>query len=242
MEMAYGNVMAGWGVKARGLWGCLLCGVVIGWSTCVWAQSSGHLPSAAGQDAEDAADLADASADSPVLRALSASARKALAERPVLADGRTDAAAKSASPPAATKPERSLAEDARSAIKDVAVQSGAVDAKDFLNSELGLDKPADSAGEIPPESRRALHPSGNGGAENTGNVSPGAQGQPKLNEEQISFLASALVREVVPWAIGGAVLLASIQGIRLVLAYARRKNERKRKYRKSRSASRHRRT
>jgi hypothetical protein len=212
------------------LWrGVLWAALGLGCSLSVWALPAGHVPAAPVHDAEEAADLADASADSPVLRALSASARKALADKGAV----PDVPAKPASTPVAAKPERTLAEEARSTAKDLAVQSGVVGAKEFLNAELGLDKPADASADALAENRRAMRQSATGGGDSADNALPGNPHLPKPDEAQISFLASALVREVMPWAIGGAALLASIQGIRLMLAYAQRKNERKRKFRRT---------
>ncbi|WP_295959262.1 hypothetical protein [Rhodoferax sp.] len=187
-------------------------------------------------DAQDAADLADASADSPVLRALSAMQAMATADKTATSDARTDAAQKPASPASASKSApSSLGETLHGAAKDMAVNTGALEAKQYLSTEFGMDRAADTNADSNVLRRRA-----NGGAseDNANNAPPRSAEQMKLDEEQASFLASALMREVVPWAIGAAVLLGCLQGLRAMLVFSRRQAERKRKHHKSSSASR----
>ncbi|MBC7680792.1 MAG: hypothetical protein H7172_00525 [Ferruginibacter sp.] len=186
-------------------------------------------PDALALDALEAADLADASADSPVQRALSALSLKASGGKTAARDTREDAAQKAAIPASAsTSLPPSLAESVHVAAKDFAVQTGAVNAKQYLAEELGLDKTpsndADADG-IQLLRRRTIDNS----------APPRTAEQLKLDEEQASFLASALVQEVIPWAVGAAVLLGSVQGLRAMLAFSRSRTVRKRKYRKSRS-------
>lgn len=166
------------------------------------------------QDAADLADLADASADSPVQRALSAIPLKT-------------SAGKTASLELDSKlPATPLHESMRLAAKDLALNMGAVDAKQYLREELGLDNTLAAATDgdgIPALPHRA----------SDNNAPPRSAEQLKLDGDQASFLALALVQEVLPWAIGAAVLLGCVQGLRLMLAFSRRRATRKRKYRKS---------
>lgn len=190
------------------------------------------LSSGTSQDAREAADLADAHSDSSVLRALSAMPVKAAASEP-RADAIPHGAQKPASAASASQANaRPLGETLHTAAKDLAVNSGALDAKNFLSTEFGSDKSADANAETNVLRRRA---NGDANAEepNPHNAPPRSAEQSELDEEKASFLASALVREVTPWAIGAAVLLFCAQGLRVMLAFSRRQSERKRRYRKS---------
>nr|WP_315246731.1 hypothetical protein [uncultured Albidiferax sp.] len=189
------------------------------------------------QDAQEAADLADAHSDSPVLRALSAMPVKASADKAVASEPRSEAtqsaAPNPANPASASKSNpRPLGETLHTAVKDLAVNSGAMEAKHLLSTEFGSDKATDANAETNVLRRRA-----NGDTNSEDPNSPNAQSrspeQTQLDEEQASFLASALIREVTPWAIGAAVLLCCAQGLRAMLVFGRRQTERKRKYRKS---------
>lgn len=209
----------------------ILCAVVgVGGCLSAGAASSASLLPATTQEAQDAADLADASADSPVQRALSAIPVKASADKPTAA-APTDTVQKPASPASAPKPApTSLGETLHVAVKDAAVQSGAIEAKQYLSTEFGSDAAADADADSNVLRRRANR----SGSENAtaNNAPPRSEEQLKLDEEQASFLASALVREVVPWAIGAAVLLGCLQGLRAMLVFSRRQTARKHKHRK----------
>jgi hypothetical protein len=229
-----------WGAMTQRFLVRMLCGVVgAGWGVSGGAVSMANPPSAQVSESEDAADLADASADTPVLRALSISARKAITDKNTAADIRTDSASKPSPPVPASKAEsRPLGETLHAAAKDLAIHSGAADAKQYLGAELGLDKPADASGDVNADASNALRRRATGDSANSGNVlPPRSNEQLKLDEEQASFLASALVREVTPWAIGAAVLMCILQGLRLMLAFSRRQTKRKRKYRRSGSGN-----
>ena len=178
-------------------------------------------------DAQEAADLADATADSPVQRALSALSLKAATGTAPAPDTHEDAAQKVAIAASASKPlPPSLAETVHGTAKDFAVQTGAVNAKQYFAEDLGLDKTPDTDADGIQLLRRGAI---------ANNASPRTAEQIKLDEEQASLLASALVQEVMPWAIGAAVLLGSAQGVRAILAFSRIRTARKRKHRKSRS-------
>lgn len=209
-----------------GVCGCLSSG----------ATPTTNLSSALEQNAQDAANLADASSDSPAQRALSAILTQASADKTAAPVAPTDTAQKSASPASASKPlPISLGESAQVAAKDLAVHTGAVDARQYWSEELGLDKRPDAnanADGVNMQHRRA-----NNDAASTNNAPPRSADQVKQDEEQASFLASALVREVMPWAIGAAVLLGCVQGLRMVLAFSRHYAARKRKYSKSSSGN-----
>ncbi len=225
-----------WGAMTQRFLVRMLCGVLGAcWGLSGGAVPMGNPPSAQVSESEDAADLADASADSPVLRALSISARKAVADKNTAADIRTDSASKPAPAVSASKSEsRPLGETLHVVAKEVAVHSGMADAKQYLGAELGLDKPADASGDANADASNVLRRRATGDSVNSGNALPSRSSeQLKLDEEQASFLASALVREVTPWAIGAAVLMGVLQGLRLMLAFSRRQTKRKRKYRRS---------
>ncbi|MBC7617963.1 MAG: hypothetical protein H7293_03050 [Candidatus Saccharibacteria bacterium] len=206
---------------------CAMAGVCGCWSPA--AALAANLQDALAPDVQEAADLADASADSPVQRALSALSLKASTDKAGVPNAREVMAQKAAIPASASKPiSPSLAESVHVAAKDFAVQTGAVNAKQYLAEELGLDKTPDADADADGTQllrRRTI--------DNT--TPPRTAEQLKLDEEQASFLASALVQEVMPWAAGAAVLLGSMQGLRAVLAFSRSRAVRKRKHRKSRS-------
>lgn len=237
--------MEWWGVMGPRVVVRMLCAVAgVGGCFTVGAASSSSMLQTQTQtqtqthDAQDAADLVDASADSPVQRALSAMPVKSSADQPRPSDVRTDTAQKPAGPASASKAiSNSLGETFHIAVKDAAANTGAMEAKQYLSTEFGLDRAADANADSNALRRRA-----NGGASedaaNANNLPPRSAEQIKLDEEQASFLASALVREVVPWAIGAAVLLGCLQGLRAMLVFSRRQAERKSKHRKSSSASR----
>ncbi|WP_367847833.1 hypothetical protein [Rhodoferax sp. WC2427] len=216
-------------------------------AVCAVAGAGGVLPAAAAllpnlapgstQDAQEAADLADAHSDSPVLRALSSMPSKAAADKAATPEPRTDTAPKPANPASATKPEaRPLGETVHMAAKDLAVSTGAVDARQYLSTEFGSDKAPD--GNADPEInvlRRRANGDTRSDAANANNAPARSAEQMKLDEEQASFLASALVHEVMPWALGAAMLVGCAQGLRAMLAFSRRKSERRRRHRKSSS-------
>ena len=223
--------MEWWSVMAQQTVARTVCAVA-GVCWCVpsgAAVSTNPLPAVA-QDAQDAADLADASSDSPVLRALSAFSIKTLADKTAAPDAPSDTAQKSASPAPTSKPiPISLGESVHGAAKDLAVSTGVVDAKQYVSEELGLDTTPDAnADGINVLRRRA-----SGDTASANNAPPRSAEQLNLDAEQASFLASALVQEVTPWAIGAAVLLGCVQGLRVMLAFSRRQTLRKRKHRKS---------
>ena len=213
----------------------ILCAVVgVGGCLSAGAAASASLLPAQTQEAQEAADLADASADSPVQRALSAIPVKSSADKPAATAAPTDTVQKPASPASVPKPApTSLGETLHVAVKEAAVSTGAIEAKQYLSTEFGSDAAADADADSNVLRRRANR----GGSENatTNNAPPRSEEQLKLDEEKASFLASALVREVVPWAIGAAVLLVCLQGLRSMLVFSRRQTERKHKYRKSSS-------
>lgn len=215
---------------------CALCAVAgTCWGLPAAAALLPNLSAGSTQDAQDAADLADATANSPVQRALSAMPVKTAADKAATSDPRTEAASKPASPASASKPDaRPLGETLHTTAKDLAVSSGAVDAKQLLDTEFGSDKTNDGNTESNVLRRRA-NGDASADAANAGIAPPRSAEQMKLDEEQASFLASALVQEVMPWAIGAAVLLGCAQGLRAMLAFSRRQTVRKRKHRKSSS-------
>jgi hypothetical protein len=228
--------MAWWGDKRPGAKAGALCALAaVCFGTPVAAALLPNLSSGSSQEAQEAADLADAHSDSPVLRALSAMPVKAAADKVVAPEPRADAAPKPVTAASAIKSDpRPLGETLHAAAKDLAVSSGAVEAKQFLNAEFDSDKATDANTDTNVLRRRANGDT-NADDPNARNAPPRSAEQTKIDEEQASFLASALVREVTPWAIGAAVLLFCAQGLRAMLAFSRRQAERKRKFRKSSS-------
>lgn len=216
---------------------CALCAVaVVGWGLPAAAALLPNLSEGTSQDAQEAADMADAHSGSSVLRALSAMPVKASADKAASADPRTDATAKPASPASASKSDpQPLGETLHTAAKDLAVNTGAVDAKQYLSTEFGSDKAPDGNAEADSNVlRRRANGDTSGNAANA-NAPVRSAEQMKLDEEQASFLASALAHEVIPWAMGAAVLVGCAQGLRAILALSRRKSERRRRHRRSSS-------
>ena len=229
-----------WGAKMQRTVLRGLCGVVVlGWGLSARAAPLASLPSAPVTEASDAADLADASVDSPVLRALSAAAQRNAAGTAPPSDSRAEPASKPAVPASGRAAElpMSTREALHLTAKELAVRTGVVDAKQHLSAELGLDQPTEDAADTPNVLRRRAM--GGAGDEDggIGQMPPRSAEQLKLDGEQASFLASALVQEVMPWAIGAAALLAGIKGLRLFLAFSRKQTERKRKTRRASSRS-----
>jgi hypothetical protein len=223
-----------WGAKMRRTVLRVLCAVL---GLCgglpVWAAPLSSLPSAPVTEASDAADLADASADSPVLRALSAAAQRNAAGGASPAEP----ASKPAVPASgrATEPPMSTREALHLSAKELAVSTGVVDAKQHLSAELGLEQSTEDVAE-PPNALR--HRAMGGAGDEDGGIGPMpplSAEQLKLDGERASFLASALVQEVMPWAIGAVALLVGIKGLRLSLAFSRKQTERKRKTRRASS-------
>jgi hypothetical protein len=229
-----------WGAKMQRTVLRELCGVVLlGWGLSAGAAPLSSLPSAPVTEASDAADLADASVDSPVLRTLSAAAQRNAAGTAPSSDPRAAPASKPAVPASgrATEPPLSTREALHLSAKELAVSAGVVDAKQHLSAELGLDPPTQDVADPNVLRRRAMGGEGDedGGI---GQMPPLSAEQLKLDGERASFLASALVQEVMPWAIGAAVLLVGIKGLRLFLAFSRKQTERKRKTQRASSRSR----
>ena len=203
-----------------------------------WAESTPSLSSDVLQHANDAADLAEANLDSPVLRAMSAAQAKASAKanKTASAELRIDAGQPPATTASASKRDPvPIGATLQLAAKELAVKTGAADAKQYLSAELGLDKPADT--DTDTDTVNALRRRASGEADVAGDATARSAEQLKLDGEQASFLASALVREVMPWAVGAAGLLGCVQALRLMLAFSRRKAERKRKRRKFRNST-----
>lgn len=231
--------MEWWGVMHRRAVVRVICAV----AGVVGCLSSGaapitSLPSVLADDARDVADLADASSDSPAQRALSAVLAQAAADKTAAPDARTDAVRKSASPASASKllpspVSTAMAEPVQGGTKEPAAITAAVDAIHYLGDELGLDQTpnpnADSDGANLPHRRT------NGDIPSASNAPLRSAEQLQQDDEHASTLASALVREVIPWAVGAAVLLGSMQVLRMGLAFGRRQAARKRKHRKSSS-------
>ncbi len=228
-----------WGAKMQRTVLRALCAVLgLCWGLSVWAAPLSSLSSAPVSEASEAADLADASADSPVLRALSTAAQRNAAGTDTPADSRAAPAAKPAVPASGrpAEPPLSNREALHLAAKELAVRTGVVDAKQHLSAELDLDPPTQDVADPNVLRRRAMGGAGDedGGI---GQMPPLSAEQLKLDGERASFLASALVQEVMPWAIGAATLLAGIKGLRLFLAFSRKQAERKRKIRRTGSRS-----
>ena len=207
-----------------GVCGCLASG----------ATPTTNLSAVLSQDAQDAANLADSSSDSPVQRSLSALLTQGAADKTAAPDARTGTAQKSAGPASASPPPTSLGESLHVAAKDLAVNTGAVDAKQYLSEEFGLDKASDANTNA--DGINMQHRHSDGDTANANNAPPRSAEQLKLDEEQASHLVSALVREVMPWAFGAAVVVGCVQVLRMMLAFSRRQATRKRKYRKSSSS------
>ena len=230
-----------WGAKtqraiARLLWVLAITGGPVGG----WAESTPSLSSGVLQHANDAADLAEANLDSPVLRAMSAAQAKASAKanKTASAELRIDAGQPPATTASASKRDPvPIGATLQLAAKELAVKTGAADAKQYLSAELGLDKPADTDTDTDTDTVNALRRRASGEADVAGDATARSAEQLKLDGEQASFLASALVREVMPWAVGAAGLLGCVQALRLMLAFSRRKAERKRKRRKFRNST-----
>ena len=224
-----------WGTKTQRAIIRLLCAIAVGgWGASVGAEATPTLSSGVLQDAFDAADLADAYLDSPVLRALSAAQVKASVDKTAVADIHAVTGPKPANATATSKQDPvPLGVVLQGAVKDLAVQTGAVDAKHFLSDELGLDKSADVP--VDADTANSLRRRPNGDADIASNAPPRSAEQIKQDGVQASILASALVQEVVPWAVGFFTLLGCVQGLRLMMAFSQRKTERKRKRRKASS-------
>lgn len=227
--------MQWWGDnRLRAMAGALCAVTVVCHGTPAAAAILPNLSSGSSQDAQEAADLADAHSDLSVQRALSAMPVKAAGDKAAASEPRATAS-QGASPSALQKPAtpasasasapRTPGETLQKTAKDLAV-----DAKQLLSTEFGSDKTADPNAEGNVLRRRT---NGETSAEENPHSTPRSAEQSHLDEEQASFLASALVREVTPWAVGAALLLACAQGVRALLAYGRRKAERKRRHRKS---------
>lgn len=226
-----------WDAKTRQTTVRVLCAMaVLGWAESIWAGPTAGPLSASLQNALETADLVDANADSSALRVLSSAPAKAAADTSAASDTRAGAAQKSAQTASVGKRiPGPLNETLQTVAKELAVHTGAVNAKQYLGTELGLDTSTDAPVDASAEAGNALRRPSSGEAASRSNGEPPSAEQRKLNKEQASFLASALLLEVMPWAIGFAALLGCAQGLRVVLAFSRRQALRKRKHRKSSS-------
>jgi hypothetical protein len=217
----------------------VLCGVVVAClGLAAWAVPLGHGPSLSTQDAQEAADLADASADLSALRALSAAPPRASADKPPTSTARAEPATAPSRAAAASTPAPPLTsrDGLRLASKELAESTGLADAKARLEGEFGADKTGLSEAEADADPANALRRRAAG---THGDTEPTPQG-PQRTAEQIkndgaraSILASALINEVMPWAVGAALVLAGIKGVRLFLAFSRKQSKRQRRHRRS---------
>jgi len=234
-----GDGLAGWGDRMQRRKTnkniLRLCGVLVGGlcslalhaapvSTGESAPPTGHGISDldagdAGADVNPAAMAA--AANRPAATGQGASAKAAEAVRAELAP--------SAMAPAPNAADRDVI---RSAYKQLAETTGAVDALQRLNAELGSDKTGEAVGGTRDADTEGGRP--HGGADRAAVATmPKTAEQLHQEDVQASFMAQMLIDEVRPWALGTALVYFGIYGVRMMLRYSRMKSERRRKQRKS---------